>query len=411
MESNSIIASMNIVRQLPRHLLAQLAEELQHAPAVALLGPRQVGKTTLALEAAQTLPSIYLDLESERDRAKLQQPELYLSDHLDKLVILDEVHRVPGLFPVLRGLIDQARRLGKRAGQYLLLGSASLDLLQQSGETLAGRIAYLELGPLTLLETNAGQAASTADALWLRGGFPDSFTAPSDARSLRWRQNFIQTYLERDIPQFGPRIAAATLRRFWTMLAHHQGGLLNVAQLARNMGVDAKTAQSYIDLLCALLLVRRLPPWHANIGKRLVKSPKVYLRDSGLVHALLSIETKEGLLGHPVVGASWEGFVIENILGCAPAGVQGYFYRTSGGAEVDLLLAWPSGELWVIEVKRSLSPKVERGFHAACEDLLPARRLVVYPGLESIPLGHDVLAVPLEVLCRTLVDKATPALV
>ena len=411
MESNSIIASMNDFHQLPRHLLVQVIEELQHAPAVALLGPRQVGKTTLALEAAQTLPSIYLDLESERDRAKLQQPELYLSDHLDKLVILDEVHRVPGLFPVLRGLIDQARRLGKRAGQYLLLGSASLDLLQQSGETLAGRIAYLELGPLTLLETNAGQAASTADALWLRGGFPDSFTAPSDARSLRWRQNFIQTYLERDIPQFGPRIAAATLRRFWTMLAHHQGGLLNVAQLARNMGVDAKTAQSYIDLLCALLLVRRLPPWHANIGKRLVKSPKVYLRDSGLVHALLSIETKEGLLGHPVVGASWEGFVIENILGCAPAGVQGYFYRTSGGAEVDLLLAWPSGELWVIEVKRSLSPKVERGFHAACEDLLPARRLVVYPGLESIPLGHDVLAVPLEVLCRTLVDKATPALV
>lgn len=397
---------MNAFRQLPRHLLAQLTEELQHAPAVALLGPRQVGKTTLALQAAQTLPSIYLDLESERDRAKLQQPELYLSDHLDKLVILDEVHRVPGLFPVLRGLIDQARRAGKRAGQYLLLGSASLDLLQQSGETLAGRITYLELGPLTLLETNAGQIASTADALWLRGGFPDSFTAPSDARSLRWRQNFIQTYLERDIPQFGPRIAAATLRRFWTMLAHHQGGLLNVAQLARNMGVDVKTAQSYIDLLCALLLVRRLLPWHTNIGKRLVKAPKVYLRDSGLVHALLDIETKEGLVGHPVVGASWEGFVIDNLLSCAPAGVQGYFYRTSGGAEVDLLLAWPSGELWAIEVKRSLNPKVERGFHAACADLLPARRLVVYPGLESIPLGNDMFAVPLETLCKALADKA-----
>lgn len=407
MESKSIIASMNVFHQLPRHLLVQVIEELQHAPAVALLGPRQVGKTTLALQAAQTLPSIYLDLESERDRAKLQQPELYLSDHLDKLVILDEVHRVPGLFPVLRGLIDQARRAGKRSGQYLLLGSASLDLLQQSGETLAGRIAYLELGPLTLLETNAGQTASTSDALWLRGGFPDSFTAPSDARSLRWRQNFIQTYLERDIPQFGPRIAAATLRRFWTMLAHHQGGLLNVAQLARNMGVDAKTAQSYIDLLCALLLVRRLPPWHTNIGKRLVKAPKVYLRDSGLVHALLSIETKEGLVGHPVVGASWEGFVIDNLLSCAPAGVHGYFYRTSGGAEVDLLLAWPSGELWAIEVKRSLNPKVERGFHAACADLLPARRLVVYPGLESIPLGNDVFAVPLEALCKALADKAS----
>ena len=385
-----------------RQLLVPLLEELQHSPAVALLGPRQVGKTTLAFEAAQSIPSIYLDLESERDRAKLAQPELYLVDHLDKLVILDEVHRAPGLFPVLRGLIDQARRDGKRAGQYLLLGSASLDLLQQSGETLAGRIAYLELGPLNILETGAAQA----DALWVRGGFPESFTAASDERSLRWRQNFIRAYLERDIPQFGPRIAADTLRRFWTMLAHHQSGLLNVAQLARNIGVDAKTAQSYIDLLCALLLVRRLPPWHANMGKRLVKSPKVYLRDSGLVHALLDIETKETLLGHPVVGASWEGFVIDNLLSCAPASVQAYFYRSSGGAEVDLLLAWPNGELWAIEVKRSLSPKVERGFHAACEDLSPVRKLVVYPGSESIPLGNDVTAVPLDVLCRDLVEKA-----
>lgn len=396
---------MNSPHSLQRHLLARLADELQHSPAVALLGPRQVGKTTLALQAAQAIRSIYLDLESERDRTKLAQPELYLSDHLDKLVILDEVHRAPGLFPVLRGLIDQARRSGKRAGQYLLLGSASLDLLQQSGETLAGRIAYLELGPLTILETNADQVADTSDRLWLRGGFPDSYTAHNETRSLRWRQNFIQTYLERDIAQFGPRIAAETLRRFWTMLAHHQGGLLNVAQLARNMGVDTKTAQSYIELLCALLLVRRLPPWHTNIGKRLVKSPKVYLRDSGLVHALLDIETKETLLGHPVVGASWEGFVIDNLLGCAPSGVQGYFYRTSGGAEVDLLLAWPNGDLWAVEVKRSLSPKVERGFHAACVDLSPKRKLVVYPGLESIHLGNDVVAMPLRVLCRELTDK------
>jgi hypothetical protein len=388
----------------PRRLLPQLAEELQHVPAVALLGPRQAGKTTLALEAAQAIPSLYLDLESERDRSKLAQPELYLADHLDKLVILDEVHRAPGLFPVLRGLIDQARRGGKRAGQYLLLGSASFDLLQQSGETLAGRIAYLELGPLNILETGTDRA----DALWLRGGFPESLTAPSDTRSLRWRQNFIRTYLERDIPQFGPRIAAETLRRFWTMLAHHQSGLLNVAQLARNIGVDAKTAQSYIDLLCALLLVRRLPPWHANLGKRLVKSPKVYVRDSGLVHALLDIESKEALLSHPVVGASWEGFVIENILSCAPANVQGFFYRTSGGAEVDLLLVWPGGELWAIEVKRSLSPKIERGFHAACDDLKPGRKLVVYPGSEPFPLGNDVQALPLAALCDELAAAAKP---
>lgn len=381
-----------------RHLLPLLADELQHSPAVALLGPRQVGKTTLALEVAKSTPSIYLDLESERDRTKLSQPELYLVDHLDKLVIFDEVHRAPGLFPVLRGLIDQARRDGKRTGLYLLLGSASLDLLQQSGETLAGRIAYLELGPLNALETSGVDV----DTLWLRGGFPESLAAPSTARSLRWRQNFIRTYLERDIPQFGPRIAAQTLRRFWTMLAHHQSGLLNVAQLARNLGVDGKTAQSYIDLLCDLLLVRRLPPWHNNVGKRLVKTSKVYVRDSGLVHALLDIESKETLLSHPVVGASWEGFVLENLLACAPTSVQAYFYRTSAGAEIDLLLAWPNGDLWAIEIKRSLTPKVERGFHVACEDLKPTKKWVVYPGQESFPLAGDIRVISLSGLCQTL---------
>ena len=381
-----------------RHLQSLLGEELQFSPAVALLGPRQVGKTTLALEVARNMPHVYLDLESDRDRGKLAQAELYLESHLDKLVILDEVHRAPGLFPVLRGLIDQARRAGRAAGQYLLLGSASLDVLHQSGETLAGRIAYLELGPLNVLET--GQSAQ--DALWLRGGFPQSLTAPSDARSLRWRENFIRTYLERDIPQFGPRIAAETLRRFWTMLAHHQGGLLNVAQLARNLGVDVKTAQSYIDLLCDLLLVRRLAPWYTNTGKRLVKAPKVYVRDSGLVHALLNIESKESLLSHMVVGASWEGFCIETLLACVPAGVTGYFYRTSGGAEIDLLLAWPGGELWAIEIKRSSAPKVERGFHSACDDLKPSQKWVVYPGQESYPLAADIQAISLHGLCEKL---------
>ena len=384
-----------------RRLLPLITEEIHHTPAVALLGPRQVGKTTLALEVAKSVPSVYLDLESERDLAKLAQPELYLADHLDKLVILDEVHRAPGLFPVLRGLIDQARRTQQDAARYLLLGSASLALLKQSGETLAGRIAYLELGTLNVLESGL----DSSDALWLRGGFPQSLTAPTDVRSLRWRQNFIRTYLERDVPQFGPRIAAQTLRRFWTMLAHHQSGMLNVAQLARNLGVDAKTAQSYIDLLCDLLLVRRLPPWHANMGKRLVKSPKVYVRDSGLVHALLDIGSKEALLSHPIVGASWEGFVIENLVGCAPTTVQAYFYRTSGGAEIDLLLVWPGGELWAIEIKRSLTPKVERGFYVACDDLQPARKLVVYAGRESFALGHDVRAVPMATLCQEIVEK------
>ncbi|WP_137921182.1 ATP-binding protein [Hydrogenophaga sp. 2FB] len=377
---------------------AHLLEELDHMPAVALLGPRQIGKTTLALQVAQQRPSLYLDMESERDRAKLAEPELYLPPHQDKLVIIDEVHRAPALFPVLRGLIDQARRDGRRQGLYLLLGSASLDLLHQSGETLAGRIAYRELGPLTVRETGA---ASTP-ALWLRGGFPDSFTAADDARSLRWRQNFIRTYLERDIPLFGPRIAAETLRRFWTMLAHQQGGMLNVAQLARNLGVDGKTAQSYIDLLCDLLLVRRLQPWHVNVGKRLVKSPKVYVRDSGLVHALLDIGSMESLLSHPVVGASWEGMVVENLLASAPPGTQAYFYRTTGGAEVDLLLNQPDGTLWAIEIKRSLTPKVERGFHAACEDVQPRHKVVVYPGEESYPLDHGVQVMPLGALCERL---------
>ena len=366
-----------------------------------LTGPRQVGKTTLALSEAGTRGALYLDLESERDRAKLQEPELYLTDHLGRLVILDEVHRTPGLFPVLRGMIDRARRAGHRHGLYLLLGSASLDLLEQSGETLAGRASYLELAPLDVLELPPD---APHDRLWVRGGFPESFLAPTEGQSLRWRQDFIRSYLERDIPQLGPRIAAETLRRFWTMLAHQQGGTLNVAQLARNIGVDGRAAAGYVDLLVDLLLVRRLPSWQANVGKRLVKSPKVYVRDSGLVHALLGIPEKETLLGHPVVGASWEAFVIENVLTACPFGVTGHFYRTSGGAEIDLLLAWPNGALWAIEIKRSVAPRVERGFRVSCEDLSPERRFVVYPGNESYPLGGDVTAVSVETLAAILAE-------
>lgn len=383
---------------MKRSLEPLLLDTLDHTPAVALLGPRQAGKTTLALAIAASRPAVYLDLESEQDRAKLAAAELYLADHLDKLVILDEVHRAPGLFPLLRGLIDRARRAGRKAGLYLLLGSASLELLEQAGETLAGRVAYLELTPFHIGET--GDKAR--DSLWLRGGFPESFLAASEARSLKWRQDFIRSYLERDIPQFGRRIAAETLRRFWIMLAHHQSGLLNTALFARNLGVDVKTAGGYLDLLVELLLVRRLPAWHANLGKRLVKAPKVYVRDSGLVHALLAIPDKETLLSHPVVGASWEGFVIENLIANAHSSVQPYFYRTSGGAEIDLLLVWPEGRLWAIEIKRSLAPKVERGFHAACADLTPERRFVVYPGDECYRLAEDIEAVSLPELAQRL---------
>ena len=381
-----------------RFLSSQLSSALANSPAVVLLGPRQVGKTTLALELGQLYNALYLDLESDQDLGKLAQPELYLTDHQDRLLILDEVHRVPGLFPVLRGLIDRGRRAGRRSGQYLLLGSASLDLLKQSGETLAGRISYLELAPFNVLEI----PELLVDDLWVRGGFPDSLLATDSSRSLRWRQDFIRTYLERDIPQFGPRIAAETLRRFWAMLAHHQGGLLNTAQFARNLGVDVKTVSGYLDLLVDLLLVRRLLPWHANLGKRLVKSPKVYVRDSGIVHALLNILDKETLLGHPVVGQSWECFVIENLLVCAANKAQGYFYRSSGGAEIDLLLSWPDGGLWAIEIKRSLSPKLERGFHAACADLTPVRKFVVYPGVERYRMASDIEAISLGELAAEL---------
>ena len=381
-------------------MLKSLVSSTHHSSAVILLGPRQVGKTTLAMEVSKTMGGVYLDLESERDRAKLAQPELYFDDHQKELVVLDEIHRVPGLLPLLRGAIDRARLKGKKNGLYLLLGSASLELLKQSSETLAGRVTCLELGPFDVLEI--GSTKIGIDALWVRGGFPDSVLATDETRSLRWRRDFVRSYLERDIAQFGPRIPAETLRRFWTMLAHQQGSILNTADLARSLGGSGKTTAHYLDLLIDLLLVRRLQPWHSNAGKRLVKSPKVYLRDSGIVHALLDIANKEALLGHPAVGASYEGFVVETLLRCAPDRVQGYFYRTSGGAEIDLLLVWPDGKSWAIEVKRSLRPAVGRGFHSGCADLHPTRKLVVYPGNERLHVTADIDALPLATLAREL---------
>lgn len=384
--------------------MASLREDLASYPAVALLGPRQAGKTTVALELAQHSDNVYLDLESELDRAKLASPELYLAERLDRLVVLDEVHRVPGLFPVLRGLIDRARRSGRRSGLYLLLGSASLDLLQQAGESLAGRIAYRELTPFNAQELPEGEHTR----LWVRGGFPESYLARTQAVSLRWRQDFIRTYVEREIPLFAGRVGSDALRRLWGMLAHQQGALVNTSVLGRSLGLDTRTVNRYIDLLVEMFLVRRLEPWHANLGKRLTKSPKLYVRDSGLLHALLGLPDDETLLGHPAVGASWEGFVLENLITAAGPNASAHFYRTSSGAEVDLLLNWPSGERWAIEVKRSLAPKVERGFHAACEDLQPTRKLVVYPGKEPFPLGHEIHAMPLTALCRELAEKETP---
>lgn len=386
---------------IERRIADELKDLLEDSPAVALLGPRQVGKTTLAHELGEGRPSLYLDLESDADRAKLSDPELYLSSHEDKLVILDEVQRMPDLFQNLRGLIDRGRRKGRRAGRFLLLGSASIDLLRQSGETLAGRISYAELAPLDALEV----PAADLDRLWLRGGFPDSFLARDDQASFRWRRNFIRTYLERDIPALGPRIAAETLRRFWTMLAHRQSSLSNAAELARALGVDGKTVASYLDLLVDLMLVRRLEPWHANIGKRLVKSPRIYVRDTGILHALLGLQTLEDVLAHPVAGAGWEGLVIETAHATMPEGTQAQFYRSGAGAEVDLVLTLPGGARWAIEIKRSLSPKVERGFYHACEDLEPERRIVVYPGTDPFPLPNGIEVMSLHQLAQELVAR------
>ena len=375
---------------------ARISDLLTRFPAVAVLGPRQVGKTTLARRLVEELgaAAVYLDLELPSHRAKLSDPELYFSSQEDRLVVLDEIQRMPGLFEVLRGVIDERRRQGRRHRQFLLLGSASIDLLQQSSETLAGRIAYSELTPL-LAEEVATKKRGDWDRLWLRGGFPDSFLAADEAASVEWREEFIGTYLERDIPLLGPRIPAETLRRFWTMLAHEQGTLLNAASVAGAIGVSGQTVGRYLDLMVDLLLVRRLPPWSKNAGKRLVRSPKVYVRDSGLVHALLGLRDLDAVLGHPVTGGSWEGFVIENLLAAAPSGTSACFYRTAVGAEIDLVLDLPPKERWAIEIKRSSAPVLSKGFYLGCGDIKATRRMVVHAGEDTFGLGDGVEAVSL----------------
>ena len=386
---------------IPRLAKTRVEAALRDEAAVALLGPRQVGKTTLALEIAQNRPSVYLDLERRGDREKLDDAEAFLKMHSDRLVVLDEIHRIPQLFDCLRGLIDEGRRTGNETGRFLLLGSAGIDLLRQS-ETLAGRIAYIELEPLLALETASD---SSLEQHWLRGGFPRSLLAENDGQSLTRRENFIRSYLERDIPIFGPRIPATTLERLWTMLAHNQGGLLNSAQLARNLDLSGRTVNSYVDLLTDLLLLRRLPPLRANVGKRLVKSPKMYVRDSGLLHALLNIANLDDLLGHPVVGVSWEGFVVENLLAAAPGRTLASFFRTARGAEIDLVLEM-GGSLgvWAIEIKRSPAATISKGFRIALEDLQPSRAFLVNSGRDRYPRRNNIEAIGLPELAGELMQ-------
>jgi|WetSurSiteA1Bulk_404760.scaffolds.fasta_scaffold03519_2 uncharacterized protein len=392
---------------IPRLIASRLRNTISRFPAVALLGPRQAGKTTLARALADELAdkAVYIDLELRSDRIKLSDPEIYLSAHENRLVILDEIQRAPGIFQTLRSIIDQRRRKEIRAGQFLLLGSASIDLLKQSAESLAGRIAYLELTPLTVRETVAREP-NTVERIWARGGFPDSYLAPDDSASFHWRLAFIQTYLERDIPALGPRVPAETLHRFWQMLANSQGQLLNAARFAGGLGVSGQTVARYLDIMVDLLLVRRLQPWASNISKRLVRSPKVYLRDSGIVHALLGVQDRESLLGHPIVGSSWEGFVIENLISAVPAGSNVWFYRTSAGAEIDLLIELEPKKLWAVEIKRSVSnPHPTKGFKQGCEDVKAIRRVVVYPGEERYHLDRQTEVLPLPAILESLGKK------
>lgn len=388
---------------IQREAQAEIVTLMQEFPAVGLLGPRQVGKTTLAQEITATFgpDPIYLDLENPVDQAKLSDPNDYFERHKGKLIILDEIQRMPEIFKVLRGVIDRRRREGLNFGQFLILGSASLDLLKQSSETLAGRIAYKELSAFNALEVQS-KAKGQDEKLWLRGGFPSSFLAKTEDASLRWRLNFISTYLERDVPQFGVRIPAVTLRRLWTMLAHNQSTQLNTAQLGANLGVAASTAKRYIELLEDLLLIRSVRPWSGNLGKRLVKAPKVYIRDSGLVHALLNLKTTDDVLGHPVVGASWEAFVIENLISCLPIGVTPWFYRTSAGAEIDLVIEQNKKKIYAIEIKRSLTPSVSKGFYSGCEDIGATHKFVVYSGQEQYSMGKGIIAIPLIELMQEL---------
>ena len=384
-----------------------LEELLAEFPAVVLLGPRQVGKTTIALDWVDALgdKALYLDLELPSAQRQLDDAEGFLLAQRGRLVVLDEVQRVPGLFAVLRGVIDQRRRAGEPVGQFMLLGSASGALLGQAAESLAGRIATLQITPFQARELAQVRAPgpATADAsatdarlaaLWLRGGFPLSYLARSDAASLRWRESFITTYLERDIPALGLRLPATTLRRLWTMLAHTQGQLLNQSQLAAALAVSGSTVARYIDVLCDLMLVRRLQPWVGNVGKRLARAPKVYVRDCGLLHSLLGLPSTEAVLAHPVAGSSWEGHVIEQLIAAAPD-AEASFYRTSNGAEADLVLTPRSGQAWVIEVKRSTAPTVSRGFHQAAHDVKAQRRLLVAPVAQAYRTTGDIEVMPL----------------
>lgn len=390
---------------LSRRLQPIIEATLERLFGVVLLGPRQVGKTTLARKIAARrgkAGAIYLDLERPLDMRRLHDADAFLRAQAGKLVVIDEIHRAPDLFAILRGVIDDSRSQGKRASRFLLLGSAAIDLMRQASETLAGRVSYLELGSIQALEYPA--RAGRIERLWVRGGFPDSLLAADDSASLDWRRAFIRSYLERDVPMFAPRMPAETIRRLWTMLAHAQGAQFNQARIASSLAVTPPAVSRYIDLLVDLLLVRRLQPWSGNVGKRLVRAPKLYIRDSGLAHALLDIETLEDLLGHPVAGPSWEGFAIENLIAAAGDRRTPYFYRTADGAEIDLLFERGGKVEIAIEIKRSTAPTLAKGFYSACAVLKPKDAFLVHGGDETWEESKGVTAIGLNDLLRRLAN-------
>lgn len=382
--------------------LARLRTALRRSRVVALLGPRQCGKTTLARQIVRPGSSNYFDLEDPIDLARLDQPAVALGP-LRGTVVIDEVHRRPDLFPLLRVLADRSRT----PARFLVLGSASPAILGQGAESLAGRIETIAIAGFSAPEAAsataqrapaqpAARSPAWLDRLWLRGGFPRSYLARSEADSVAWRGDFVRTYLERDVPQFGVTIAASTLMRFWTMLAHWQGQLWNASEFARSLGASEKTARNYLDLLTDLLLVRQLQPWHENLAKRQVKSPKVYMRDTGLLHALLGVRSHRDLLGHPRLGASWEGWVIEQIIDVLHPD-SAYFWATHQGAELDLMLTI-DGRRVGVEVKRADAPTMTPSMRIAMADLSLERLVVVYPGDRRYAIADRIEAVPAAVL-------------
>ena len=389
---------------IQRRQLATVVDRLRTTSSVVLLGPRQVGKTTLARAIADSrgTDALYLDLERAADRRRLEDADSFLRAQAKRLVVIDEIHRAPGLFEILRGIIDDRRRARDHTGYFLLLGSASRDFMRQATESLAGRVAYVELAPIDAAELAATRY--TVDTLWIRGGFPESLLAEDDDASFTWRRDFVRSYLERDVPMFAPRLPAETVARLWGMLAHGQGTLLNQSRLAASLAVSAPAVGRYVDLLADLLLVRRLRAWSGNVGKRLVRAPKVYVRDSGLVHALLDLESLHGVLGHPVAGASWEGFVIETLIAAAGDRYVPTFYRTEDGAEIDLVLERGGQVAMAVEIKRSTAPDLSKGFRIACDVLRPREAFVVHGGTERWPMGPQVSAISVQELASRLAN-------